>query len=487
MILNVKMAPDPRLVLTVVGLVAALQTACTDDSAVAGSKTASSADGASLDSTGFQGADTSDAVAGADSKGADAALDAGVDAEPIDTADFETASHTALPQLVFGGEAILQHPHVVTVTFDGDPYRAQIEAYNSKLLNLQWWSAVTAGYCDAAGKCIESGDSAVVHLAEKPAMSYTDSTVVGKAATLQDFIKSHIDQQDLPAPATDTLYVLYFPNTTKLTLSEGGGQSAQSCQAFGGYHHSMLYQGKPIAYAVVPECSGGGGGQGSGLSKVETFLFAGSHEIIEAATDPYFVQVQGGEMPGGYNLNTTDYNVIPWMLAFGGGETADLCPYIPGTDLTYADENGQIVARSWSNLAAKGSHNPCVPAPPGPYFNLAPEKKGTHFKLAVDDTYSFVAHAFSDIPTKGWSVQGADLNSMYGGPALLEITFGDNNAQDAKINNGDVLTVNVTRYDGNSATGFPGVVGFLVSTGADGSSHVWPFWTYTKSECPYCP
>ncbi|MBI5608133.1 MAG: hypothetical protein HY902_04575 [Deltaproteobacteria bacterium] len=462
--------------------IAALAWGCGEAAEVGTPLATTASDAGGLDSSGQPKTDTAGDGAGTADPKADAQGDAA--AVPVDAADFEVASHTALPQLVFGGEAILRHPHVVTATFDGDPYREQIEAYNAKLLQLQWWAAVTAGYCDAQGQCIEDGDAAVAHLAGKPSLSYTDTTVPGKAATLQDFIEERLDASDLPAPVTDTVYVLYFPGTTKISLSSGGGLVSNSCTAFGGYHHSMLYQGKPIAYAVVPECGGAAGG---GLPKLENFLFAGSHEIIEAVTDPYFVPVKGGELPGGYNLSTTDYNVIPWMLAYGGGETADLCPYIPGSGLGYAQEAGLIVTRSWSNLAAKGSHNPCVPAPPGPYFNLAPEKKGTHFKLAVDGEYTFVARAFSDQPMAAWHVQGADLNSLYGGPAALDITFGDDKVPDITVSNGDVVTVHVTRYAAKSPTGNPGVIGFLVSTGADGSSHAWPIWTYTKAECPYCP
>ncbi len=463
-------------------LIAAVAWGCADDAGGSAAAGAKSGDAAVLDTSDASHADAAgDSLAASDQK-ADSATDAGE--QPLDAADFEVASHTALPQLVFGGEAVLRHPHVVSVTFDGDPHRDEIETYNAKLLQLQWWATVTAGYCDAQGQCIEDGDAAVAHLASKPALSYTDTTVPGKAATLQDFIAERLDASDLPAPVTDTLYVLYFPGTTKISLSSGGGGISNSCTAFGGYHHSMEYKGKPIAYAVVPEC---GASMGGGLPKPENFLFAGSHEIIEAVTDPYFVPVQGGEMPGGFNLSTTDYNVIGWMLAFGGGETADLCPYIPESSLGYAEEKGLIVTRSWSNLAAKGSHNPCVPAPPGPYFNLAPEKKGTHFKLAVDGEYTFVAHAFSDQPVAAWHVQGSDLNSLYGGPAALDITFGDDKVPDITVNNGDVVTVHVTRYDAKSPSGTPGVIGFLISTGTDGSSHAWPLWTYTKSECPYCP
>src|SRR5437667_249248 len=47
-----------------------------------------------------------------------------------------------------------------------------------------------------------------------------------------------------------TLFVLFYPSTTHVTIS-GQGQ----CTSWGSYHSDTTVAGKSVSYAVVPRCS----------------------------------------------------------------------------------------------------------------------------------------------------------------------------------------------------------------------------------------
>jgi hypothetical protein len=440
-----------------------------------------------------ESADVTGALNGADAGGDDVAADVAADDVAVEDAatdsasdvvykdvPFKTASHTALPQLVYGNVAVLHHPHIVTVTFANDPYADQFEKFAAQLQTTQWWDTWAVSFCSSTGNCVGKGDTDKVRLGTTAAKSYTDSTIKGGASTIQQFLKTRLDSAELPAPVTDTLYVIYFPQSTQITLGSGA-QAEKSCQAFGGYHHSMDYGAGEIAYAILPECKS----FGSGMTQLESAMFAASHEIAEAATDPYFTHTAQGGEPGGFNLNVNDWNVLPWEFALGGGENADLCPNLPYGGFGYAEENGYKLTRVWSNAAAKANHNPCVPADPGPYFNTAPEKnKGTYFKLAAGESTTIALHAFSDVPVKAWSVTAIDMDPFKGGGTALTFDFG---GQDSlTVNNGDVVQLTVTR-DGSAQPAAPyGAIAMIVSTSADGqSTNYWPIWTYTPEEYNY--
>ena len=440
-----------------------------------------------------------DDVAAADATGTlddavtdDAAPDVAVeDAVPEDTGidaakdvvykdgPFETATHYTLPQLVYGGVDVLHHPHIVTVTFAGDPYADQFEKFGATIQTLNWWDTWAPSYCSAMGACVGKGDSDKVRLGSTAAKSYTDSTYPNGPSTIRQFLKTRLDSADLPAPVTDTLYVVYLPQGTQVQLSGSATSPAdKSCQSFGGYHHSMPYGTGQIAYAIIPECKG----FAQGMTQLESALFASSHEISEAVTDPYTSPGTQTSPYGGFNINVLDQNVLAWIFALGGGEVGDLCPNLPYPGFGIAEEGGYKLTRVWSNIAAKGSHNPCVPADPGPYFNVAPEKnKGTHVKIEQGASATIVLHAFSDMPVKAWSLTAIDMDPYQGGGTALTFSF---DGQDSiTVNNGDIVNMTITR-DANAQTASPyGAIAMLVSTSADGqSTNYWPIWSYTQAE-----
>jgi hypothetical protein len=99
------------------------------------------------------------------------------------------------------------------------------------------------------------------------------------------------------------------------------------------------------------------------LSPLDARTTIMSHELVEAATDPF---------PFSNPANTvTDHADVAWYY-LTGGELADMCALNPDANIVPSGAT-YMVQRSWSNAAALASRNPCVPAPPDrPYFNAYP-------------------------------------------------------------------------------------------------------------------
>ena len=166
------------------------------------------------------------------------------------------------------------------------------------------------------------------------------------------------------APVVDgnTVFALFYPTST--TISEAQGYD--SCQSFGGYHadtNVTLPSGQVnFTYALVPRCPDFYASEGlTGVDEVTAGL---SHELVEAATDPFT------ETKAAYLAADDDHKV--WGVVLAASEAGDMCSWempsvaIPnGVDLK--------TSRIWSNVAAKAGHDPCVPAPSDPYFNAVPD------------------------------------------------------------------------------------------------------------------
>ena len=203
--------------------------------------------GSSDSSAPTQATDTGD-----DSGAPAATVDAGpAGADPIDPT-YPT-KHPAIPLVDFNGGTVIENPHVITITVDGDAMRTDLERFGSVITTTKWWDAVRAGYCDSSGACVGKGDAGdPVHLAatDFTTTSFTDSSQ-GGAATLQDFITSMINSGKFPAPTVNTLYAIYFPSDSYSVNLDG----SSSCGEFGGYHNSYSYPGGP-ATDTAPAIAG---------------------------------------------------------------------------------------------------------------------------------------------------------------------------------------------------------------------------------------
>lgn len=396
--------------------------------------------------------DTSDA--GAHDGGLPTLIDSGVvDAHvvPNPPSNVFPAPHGPIPPVTYNGGNILAHPSIVTVTFDGDAQRSFVEGFDDIITTTKWWDAVASEYCDSRGQCIGHGTAGVyAHVATAPDPSYTDSAN-GGAATLQTYIDARIQDGTLPPPGTDTLYMIYLPSSTIIDLD-----GSRSCKAFGGYHNAMSSTppggGAPVkfAYAIIPRCSS---------SKTE-LTFAASHEIIEAATDPYLSPDQQTYYAFG-SVNDA------WDL--GGGEVGDRCVDFTGMGQDAYQESGYTVQRSWSNAAAKASHDPCVPAPSAaqqPYFNVAPSG-GDSLVMKIGDTKTIELIAFSDGPTPPFSIDATEITQFFGGNDVLDLSL-----DQTQLQNGQKAHLTVTL---NGDPGQMGVAAFQITSSLGQVGHQWTF------------
>ena len=314
-------------------------------------------------------------------------------------------------------------PKFVTITFPNDTLLTDIESFSSKIGASKYWT-------DAVGEYgVGAGTSSVVHIGTSPPGAQTDEQI-------QAFIVSQVGTT-LPAPDANTLYVLYYPSSTTITM-----QGGQACQAFGGYHSATdVGGGKLAAYAVIPRCPP----PFPGITTLDQLTASASHEYIEAATDP----INGSKITYG----NADAAGGGWALAGGGAEIGDMCAEL-GDVFIRPDDVGYLVQRVWSDKAAAASHDPCVPQGASPYFNSAPNlpdsvsldigaghtQPVSLVKIPVGQSKTIELDLFSDADTGGaWTVSAIDFGSaLRGGAAELAFSFDNTTGQ-----NGDKINMTI--------------------------------------------
>jgi len=393
--------------------------------------------------------------------------------------------HTPFPQVTYGDAGILTAPKVVTITFPGDTMAAQLQSFGQSVASSSWWNAVTVGYCEAKGSgCVGDGPPGIAAmLTEAPAPSYTDSDT-GGPSTLQTWLAAAITGGTLPAPdddpITNTIYVLYFPPTTAITLD-----GEQSCQngGFDGYHNSMAMGSQQVVYAVVSECPP------LPPETIDTFqatTVTASHEIVESTTDPVFLPPNDPSAYG-YYLDFTNPNNWGW-IDIEGGEIADLCVDPFNMDQDATGDGAFTVQRIWSNTQAAASLDPCNPIPKGEaYFNAAPRQQV--IVVGVGASATIEVDAFSDAPRSAWTLTAQDWSpsptyltfSIAGGTVgtITDDAGATYNFPEITVNDGSTVSVTVTLLHdpGSLITGEAD--GSIISLSGDPSTptaaHYWPF------------
>ena len=239
-----------------------------------------------------------------------------------------------LPQLETRGGPVMAHPQIVPIVFGdtADPPQTFPVDYSRWLVTSTWLTVVGADYGVGQGSVLGA-----VQRPDRAPDAITDAQIV-------DLLFAGLADGTLPRPADgdlgSVLYMFWFSPRTVIT-----GGSLQSCVDFGGYHDSARRNGLEVAYAVIANCGG------------NSNEIVASHELIEAATDPF-----PGNHPG-YQL--TDH-ASPWLAL--GQEVADLCERGDGTQLW--SDGSHVAQRSWSNAAAAAGRDPCIPGAANPYFNM---------------------------------------------------------------------------------------------------------------------
>ena len=239
------------------------------------------------------------------------------------------APHPSMPQIPHHGGSVMKKPVIVTITFPGDAYADRLERFGEEVGTLDWWRITVSPY--GPEPSVSGGN---VRIAEQPPARISDDEV-------QAWIARKIDEGTLPPPTDQTLYTLYYPSSTTVTIDN----SAVSCQTFLGYHSAIHYRSTPVAYTVINRCGG-----------LDQVTETASHEFAEAASDPQPLTIDSlGYMLLGSNA---------WTLL--GGENADMCAGVTGVR-----ERGYALTRVWNNENAAIGQQPCLPVAASeiPYFN----------------------------------------------------------------------------------------------------------------------
>jgi hypothetical protein len=328
------------------------------------------------------------------------------------------------------GGPTMTAPKIVPIYFSGDLFAPYLRTFITQWLASPAWN-VLSEYGIGAGTLYPD--------ATWPNAAPASITSDDIAAQLVALIESSADAgapdggaAPIPQPDGNTIYLMNFPSTTQITSSTMGN----SCTTFGGYHsETKLSNGQPVVLAVVVDC----GGTPTPLDGVTV---ATSHEIVEAATDPF------PKTKPAYQLMAPPDS--EWSL-IAGGELGDLAVFTSNSHMFYPGITNEL-QRIWSNAASAAHHDPLVPALSGthPYFNSAPvlpemiaaTYQGIPFTVrgvtvGAGNSKTIDVQLFSDAPTSGpWTVSVTELNPL-GGTTLtlaLDKTTGQN---------GDVLHLKV--------------------------------------------
>ena len=360
------------------------------------------------------------------------------------------AFHPKPPQLFDYGGPVVATPHIVPVVFaNDDPATAtQLGAFANAIGASTYWTDDTSEY----GVGPATG-AAPVLLTDAPSGTMDDTAI-------KTLIASKLNANDAAFPTIDANTVLLFVFPSAVHITQQGGTS---CKDFLGYHTSVALDAAhgnlSVPYVVIPTCSGIQGFQG-----FDAITATASHELIEAATDPF-----PDTDPAYGRVNIDDYF---WKMQFGG-EACDLCAQqsssfgkLPGLDY--------VVQRCWSNKEAAALHDPCAPqAVDAPYFNAAPvlpDKTSVSLyghtvtlnsvHIPVGETRDVEIDLFSDGATSGaWTVHAESLTPALGTSGNLDMKLDREQGQ-----NGEKLHLSIHVLDAGQFNVEPFVIRSTLGT-----------------------
>ena len=350
-----------------------------------------------------------------------------------------------LPEVITYGGPVLSTPRVHPIYFAGtpDPMANDVQTFLPELQSTGYWTQTTSEY--------GVGNLQILSALQLPGAA--PATL--DDATLQHLIGAQLSGSNPPWGANDTnaIYLLILPSTTTMTSSLG-----TSCNEFVGYHgEGVVPGGTRFVYAVACLCPGL---YLPILSDLGQRTMVISHELVEAATDPYFMSdpaYQGED----------DANVI-WTLTLGG-ELGDMCEF--NSDAYVIPQGGHYsVQRTWSNAAARQHHIPCVPATGSqPFFDVYPVLSQRTVTLnnspftvdtvdvPIGQTKVVDLKLYSATPTTGpWAVTVWDWEAYNNNAATTTLSLDKANGQ-----TGDTLHLSITAKA--SDTKFPGEAVLILS------------------------
>lgn len=387
------------------------------------------------------------ADAGKDAARDDAASgDAGAASVDADAGPFVSANHDPPPEARTLGGPVLDHPHIVPIFFPNDALEADVERFLTALAGSTYWTAVTSEY-GVGPLTIEAS----LHTTDAPPTTDTD---------LEAWLAKVIGAAPFPPVVPQAIYAVFLPQGVTLNVP-GLGYSCQN-GSFGGFHNDLWTASNiEITYALLPRCAGYGS-----FSELDELTGALSHEVVEAATDPF------ARTYPAYIVVDDPHNI--WN-AVTFGEVGDLCAFPPQSFQRLVDN--YVVQRSWSNVSAKAGHDPCVPLLSEPYYNAVPDQpddltlsfNGQSFptrgvRIAVGQSRTIDVHLFSDAPTSEWLIQAQDADAAFGRSPGLSFTIDNDYGS-----NGAVLKLTINR----NARGSLGGSGFILWSERPNSANYW--------------
>jgi len=251
-------------------------------------------------------------------------------APPVDAAPPKVVPKPTFPEVQSRGGSVIKTPKVVAIVFKDDPLTSQVTDFTSKISTSTYWKDLG----------VEYGVGAMTAL-DTIAVNETAPTTITSSA-IETWLTTKLSgaTPEFGVPDASTLYAVYYPSTTTITMDGFSGDLGQSCQGYGGYHFEIDVAGTHVGYAVLPRCS-----------DIDELTVAASHEYFEWATDP-FPQTK----PAYTKLDDAHW---AWQAAFIG-ELGDLCTYLD-RDYLRPTEIGFQVQTMWSNKASLAGKYPCVP------------------------------------------------------------------------------------------------------------------------------
>ena len=370
-------------------------------------------------------------------------FDASFEASPIDTGIDTSlpgdggpypAGFPPPPQVVDLMGPVLASPKIIAIMFSNDnPSEVpDIEAFFMGIGSSSYWN-VTAEYG------VGPAQAQIVTLPEASPLTIDDTAQQGVNSDLQTWLLAQISSGAIPSPDANTTYMIVYPSSTTITED---GVTLCGMSGVGGYHTDLQSGSQLISYGVLPRCSAV-----QGLTEIQTFTGATSHEIVEAVTDPY----------PNYNpawAQCDDAHLF-WDEADSGSEVADMCEIQPEAFYEFPDFP-YVVQRIWSNAAARRGTDPCQPEYTGETFFAAvpvlpdmvtfPEVGNSIVlsskKIAVGSSGVVTLDLYSEGPVAPWTVTVQDYNYLMTGnmaDALLSFTMGQTVGQ-----NGSQLPVTIT-------------------------------------------
>lgn len=366
---------------------------------------------------------------------------------PVDSGGpFVAASHPPYPQIPRNQGVVISGMTLVTiVAANEDPSVA------TALFNLAD-SLKTSTYFQTVG-----ADYGVAPPGQSVHITGATITTDMSPSAMVSFIDAAIQGHPEAAPSSKTFYMLYLPEGYWDTDSQGNPNT--NCQLGHGGYHTVTPNGNPWGMGI--HCPGG-------LSRIQDLGITGSHEIIEAASDPQ--PGTGYRMPS-FNASAP-WTGTPWTFG-AGGENGDLCF---GTS-TYV--SGFKLQRIWSNTSAAGAGDPCLPAIGEPFYNVSAPQ--SWYTVPSGGTVQVPLTGYSDKKAADWIMQASPVTAKVSGftaaiTSATSLTIGG--TKYPSINNGRSATLAITAP---SAASGSWVIFYVYSTSTTGGSdqfHYWPVGAY---------